>query len=266
MENSIKNLLKLGTIGFGYRDWEGGFYPIGLPTREYLKFYNRTFNALEIDTTFYGTPKAETVARWNNDTSEDFTFCVKTPRVITHQMGLVGTRGLMSEFCDSLRPFADKLGAILIQFPPRFTASNMQSLENFLQEIPDDLRYAIEFRNPSWYSNETAELLSSYRACWVITDYPGLPMDIHQTTDFLYIRWIGEHGSYTPHSHERVDKSEKLILWWKQIEPYLTNVKVFYGFFNNDYTGFAAGTCKRFMKMIGLEVAENKFPEQTSFL
>jgi uncharacterized protein YecE (DUF72 family) len=266
MENSVENLLKIGTIGFGYSDWDGSFYPSGLPTREYLKFYSQKFNALEIDTTFYGTPKAETVARWNADTDENFTFCVKTPRTITHQMGLIGTRGLMSEFSDSVRPFGDKLGAILIQLPPRFTVRNTEILHNFLQEIPNDLRFAIEFRNLSWYTKDTFQLLSNYDVGWVITEYPGLPLNIWRTTDFLYIRWIGEHGAYTPHTHERVDKSSQLEWWWDQIQPHLNHIKAFYGFFNNDYAGFAAGTCKKFMKVIGLPVQENIYPEQKSFL
>lgn len=266
MENSIKKLMKLGTIGFGYRDWEGSFYPNGLPTRDYLKFYNRIFNALEIDTTFYGTPKAETVTRWIRDSRKNFTFCVKTPRMITHQMGLIGTRGLMSEFCDSIRPFGNKLGAVLIQMPPSFTISNFSILNNFLNEIPTDLRFAIEFRDISWYSKETSQLLSDYKVCWVTTEYPGLPMDIWKTTDFLYIRWIGKHGSYTPHTHERVEKSSRLVWWWDQIQPSLIDMNAIYGFFNNDYAGFAVGTCKKFMKIIGLPIQEKHFPEQKSFL
>jgi uncharacterized protein YecE (DUF72 family) len=266
MENSVKNLLKIGTIGFGYRDWEGNFYPPGLPTRDYLKFYNRIFNAVELDTTFYGTPRAETVSRWIADTNDDFTFCAKTPRSITHQMGLIGTRGLMSEFCDSMRQFGNKLGAVLLQLPPSFTTSRMNHLINFLQELPDDLRFAIEFRNQSWYSEETAQLLSSYKICWVISEYPDLPMDIRQTTDFLYIRWIGENGRYSSHTHERIDQSAQLVVWWNQLQAHLKSVNVIFGFFNNDYAGFAAGTCKKFMKIIGLSGEEANTPEQRSFL
>lgn len=264
MDNNVKNLVKLGTIGFGYRDWEGVFYPEGLPTREYLKFYNRHFNALEIDTTFYGSPKAETVNRWVADTDDDFIFCVKTPREITHTMGLVGTRGLMSEFCDSIRLFGGKLGAILIQLPPSFTISRSAVLINFLQEIPSDLRFAIEFRNPSWYTDDTAQLLTDHNVCWVISEYPGLPMDIRKTSDYLYIRWIGEHGKYRPHTHERIDKSQQLMSWWANIKPFLDTIQVFYGFFNNDYAGFAAGTCEKFMKIVGLPIEENNRPKQQS--
>jgi uncharacterized protein YecE (DUF72 family) len=179
-------------------------------------------------------------------------------------MGLIGTRGLMSEFCSSIRLFGKKLGAVLIQLPPGFTTSRFNVLKMFLEEIPDDLRFAIEFRNPTWYTDDTVQLLSSFNVCWVTSEYPGLPMDIRKTTDFLYVRWIGEHGKYKPHTHERVDKSQQLELWWANIQPYLDDVQAFYGFFNNDYTGFAAGTCKKFMKIVGLPAEENNLPKQQS--
>jgi uncharacterized protein YecE (DUF72 family) len=260
----MKNLLKIGTIGFGYRDWEGFFYPSGLPTRDFLKFYNRTFNAVELDTTFYGAPKSDTVNRWISDTEMDFKFCVKTPRQITHQLGLVGTQELMSEFCDSIRPFSNKLGAVLIQLPPGFTSNQVNTVDSFLQELPGDLRFAIEFRNISWYSDETFQLLSKYGVCWVATEYPGMPANIRQTTNFLYIRWIGEHGSYKPHTYERVDKTAQLEQWWDQIQTHLDSIESLYGFFNNDYAGFAAATARRFMGIIGLPVQENNIPGQRS--
>lgn len=57
----------LGTMGFSYKDWIGVFYPQGLPVRDYLNYYSRIFNAAEIDSTFYGIPKEETVQRWAAD-------------------------------------------------------------------------------------------------------------------------------------------------------------------------------------------------------
>jgi uncharacterized protein YecE (DUF72 family) len=162
----------------------------------------------------------------------------------------------------SIRPFEKNSG----QHYPTTTELHQKSLQCFKylpQEVPS-LKFAIEFRHPSWYSEETAQLLSDRGVCWVITEYPGLPMDLRQTTDFLYIRWIGEHGKYHPHTHERVDKTNQLELWWNQIKPFLNNIHAFYGFFNNDYAGFAAGTCK-FMKIVGFDIEENNILNNKAF-
>lgn len=262
MDNLLKNKLKLGTIGFGYQDWNGEFYPSGMPTRDYLRYYSRNFNAVEIDTTFYGSPKAETVHRWISDAKNDFIFCIKMPRSITHQMGLIGTRGLVSEFCDAARLFGDKLGVILIQLPPRFTADSVNVLDTFLRELPNDFRFAVEFRDVSWYTKTTEKLLTKHNICWVITEYPSLPMDIRRTSEFLYIRWIGKHGSYDHHTFERKDMTSQLEWWWDQIISHLGDINLFYGFFNNDYAGYAVGTSKKFKKLVGITEEEEMIPKQ----
>ena len=76
----------LGTMGFSYPDWAGTFYPDTLAQRNYLGHYSRFFNAVEIDSTFYGTPRLTTVKRWATSTPADFRFCPKTPRMITHEV------------------------------------------------------------------------------------------------------------------------------------------------------------------------------------
>src|SRR5512145_2142009 len=100
----------LGTMGFGYKDWQGVFYPAGVGTRDYLGFYSRIFNAVEMDTTFYGIPRLSTVEGWGASTPEGFTICAKTPRLITHELELVGASGYMKEFTDTMRSLGDKLG------------------------------------------------------------------------------------------------------------------------------------------------------------
>ena len=65
----------IGTMGFGYRDWQGAFYPDKLPKGQQLAYYAGRFNALEMDSTFYGTPKADAVARWRETTPDGFIFC-----------------------------------------------------------------------------------------------------------------------------------------------------------------------------------------------
>jgi uncharacterized protein YecE (DUF72 family) len=242
----------LGTIGFSYKDWVGAFYPIGTTQRGYLSYYSKIFNSVELDTTFHSIPQLKTVQSWSITTPSEFKFCFKTPRVITHELGLKGAQGLMNEFIESLSPLQGKMGPILIQLPPSYTQENYTLLNDFLYGLPPYHQYAIEFRHPSWYNQKTKQLLTQYRVCWVSIDYPNLPVQIELTADFLYVRWIGINGLYQRHTHERVDKTNQLISWMKMIKPFLEQIPTVYGFFNNDYAGFAAGTCKRFMLLAGL--------------
>jgi uncharacterized protein YecE (DUF72 family) len=135
-------------------------------------------------------------------------------------------------------------------------------LAEFLDFLPHTHRYAIEFRHPSWYNERTANLLSAHQICWVSSDFPNIPRQVTPTASFLYIRWVGINNTYHIHSYERVDKSVDLRWWLNLITPYLRQVPIVYGFFNNDYAGFAAGTCKRFMQIAGLGVVDDNLISQ----
>jgi uncharacterized protein YecE (DUF72 family) len=252
----------LGTIGFSYKDWVGGFYPPGTPQRAYLPYYCQVFNSVELDTTFHSIPRAAIVQSWAALTPDDFKFCVKTPRLITHDLGLTGAQGLMDEFLEAILPIKEKMGPILIQFPPSFTQAKLGLLEVFLRTLPEVYQYAVEFRHASWYKEATSQLLSHYHIGLVAIDYPQLPMQINLTADFIYIRWIGINNRYHFHSFEREDTSSQLHWWLHEIEPNLESVSHIYGFFNNDYAGFAAGTCLRFKKLAGFIGPEEQPPMQ----
>jgi len=252
----------LGTIGFSYKDWLGSFYPAGMNQRGYLPFYSRVFNCVELDTTFHSIPRQSIVQAWASSTPADFRFSLKTPRLVTHDLGLVGAQGAMLEFIASIQPLGDKLGPILIQLPPKYAQDKLNLLNDFLSPLPRSIRYAIEFRHISWYNEKTVELLTQHQVCWVATDYPNLPRQINLTTDFLYIRWIGNNGMYQHHTHERVDKTSQLKWWLDAIHPFEEHVPAIYGFFNNDYAGFAAGTCRRFKQLAGFPDEEQNLPIQ----
>jgi uncharacterized protein YecE (DUF72 family) len=259
----------LGTMGFGYKDWKGVFYPQGTETADFLGYYSRIFNSVEMDTTFYGTPRAATVEGWAAATPDGFKFCAKTPRIITHELELVGAAGYMQEFTDAIRHLGDKLGVILVQLPPSFDVTHHLALAAFLEELSQtarDIPVAVEFRHRSWFTpesgSETRDLLRSRGVCWAATEYPHTPGVIVPTTDFLYLRWIGQHGTYDHHNFERVDKTSELTRWLQAIREVESRVKRVYGFFNNDYAGFAAGTCNRFKEIAGLPVESFTPPEQ----
>lgn len=261
----------IGTMGFSYADWSGVFYPPDMPTRNYLAYYSRIFNAAEIDSTFYGTPRVETVRRWAAVTPPGFKLCLKTPRQVTHDLGLLNAGAEMAAFLETVRLLEDRLGVILIQFPPSFTAERSGELVAFLHTLPPDLAFAVEIRDPSWYTPESSaaydqaafvDALCELGVAWAATEYPGLPRRIVPTADFLYVRWIGQHGTYKSHTHERVDLTDQLREWLGVLSREQAHFDALYGFFNNDYAGFAPGTANRFKALAGLPLADLRPPQQ----
>lgn len=253
---------RLGTMGFSYKDWNGVFYPDGMSSRDRLAYYSRIFEAVELDSTFYGTPREEYVERWAAVTPPNFTFCAKTPREITHERRLEDSGERMGKFLSTMRLLGDKLGVILIQLPPDMTFGHIHKLAVFLRELPDNLRFAVEFRHPSWHATATGQLLENHNVCWASTDYKFLPQRVFVTTDFVYIRWIGRHGQYELKDHERVDLTPRLQEWWEDIQNRSESIQALYGFFNNDYAGHAPATCNRFKEIAGLPTKQLRPPQQ----
>ncbi len=252
----------LGTMGFSYSAWKGVFYPAGAPVSDYLAYYSRAFNAVELDTTFYAVPRPAVVEQWASAVPAGFRFAAKTPRLITHEMGLADAGQFMDEFLEVMRRLGDRLGVILIQLPPGYTVEHRPRLEKFLGGLPEDIRFAVEFRHRTWYTPATAELLAARRIAWAATEYPHLPQQLTSTTDLLYIRWLGQRGSFRQYDREQVDRTPRLAWWWEQVQSHLGQTQAVYGFVNNDYAGYAPATCNRFKTLAGLPVKTVHQPEQ----
>src|SRR5215208_4261581 len=95
---------RIGTIGFGYADWQDVFYPPEVKSADYLSFYAKHFDTLELDTTFHAVPTPDRVRRWAGAVPERFRFCVKTPKDVTHAPTPLSRRtDAMLEFLDVVR-------------------------------------------------------------------------------------------------------------------------------------------------------------------
>ena len=256
----------IGTMGFNYKQWIGPFYPDGLAARLHLTYYAQRLNALEMDSTFYGTPTTKAVRRWASVVPVDFKICPKMPRAITHENRLVASGELTAEFLDRMRLLGDKLGPILIQFPPDFTMAEASALIKFLPQLPHDLRFVFEFRHRSWAKTETAVLLQTYNICWAAVDYIYMPKDIVPTTDFLYLRFLGLRGRFPDKNRQIVDRSADLEQWWQNLKPHLGRLQSIFAFFNDDYSGFSPQTCVHFKETIGLEPGEIRPMQQGRLL
>ena len=260
----MANSWYLGTMGFSYKDWSGPFYPADLAAGKYLQYYGRYFNAVEVDSTFYGTPRRETIQRWKAVTPDNFRFCLKTPREITHDFKLSGAQAFdsMLNFLEAASLLEDKLGAILLQFAPSYQIDQMETLDHFLARLPDRYRYAVEFRHQSWFQADTVECLKDYGISWASTEYPNLPEHTNFFTDHIYIRWIGRHGRFQKHTQEQLDMAPSLQNWKTRFHDTLTENQVIFGFFNNDYAGFAPATCNKFKELMCLPYRNFDRPKQ----
>lgn len=257
----------IGTMGFSYPDWRGVFYPRELGSQRFLSYYSRIFNSLEIDSTFYGIPRKSTVLGWKHTVPADFTFCLKTPQAITHRAGLEGAGQLFLEFITAARYLEGNLGAILLQFPPSFRSDKLHVLGDFLARLPAGIRCAVELRHQSWYtagssSQSVGELLKQLKVCWASIEYPDVPGSIMKTSDFLYLRWIGQHGTFQQHDSERLDRTQNMQGWLEKIARLEPQVEAVLGFFNNDYAGFAVGSALRFKQLASLPIVEVAQPVQ----
>ena len=79
---SLQDKVKIGCSGWSYKGWSGIFYSPELPAKDYLRFYSRVFDSVEIDSSFYRIPNASMIEQWKRATPDGFTFCPKLPKKI----------------------------------------------------------------------------------------------------------------------------------------------------------------------------------------
>ena len=149
-----------GTSGFAYAQWKPQFYPAKLPANKFLEHYAQRLNAVEINYTFRHMPAAKTLESWVVATPQEFVFALKAHMRITHILRLKNAEEATSIFLGSIDPLrsARRLGPVLFQLPPQMRCET-GVLAAFLENLPEDLRYAFEFRHASWLVDEVYRLL-----------------------------------------------------------------------------------------------------------
>ena len=199
--------LYLGTSGFAYEEWRGPFYPPGLKQKDMLPFYAGRFRSVEINYTFRQQASERTLSAWREATADGFLFTLKAHQRITHQLRLADADEAVSRFLDRARVLGPRLGPILFQCPPSLRFDR-RLIEGFLAYLPPTVRFAFEFRHPSW--EEARELLAAQGAAWCVAeteDRPAPPEPLDGTPfTFLRLRkedytedelraWAGRIGS-----------------------------------------------------------------------
>ena len=242
--------LYLGTSGWSYADWEGTLYPVGTPPTGRLVEYVKHFATVEVDSTFYGTPKRSTVERWREVAPEGFLFAAKFPQEVTHERNLVNSRSEAESFVRTMQALEDRLGPLLLQLPPDFTVEGMEVLNAFLRELPEGPRYAVEVRHRSWIGSDLPKLLRERGAALTLVDYPKMPRQEEATTDFAYIRWLGNRREFpSGHTHLKKDRDDDLLWWASVVDRFLGEGKTVFAYANNHYQNHSPSTVEQFLEI-----------------
>jgi uncharacterized protein YecE (DUF72 family) len=227
--------LRIGTSGWSYPSgrgtWNGVFYPAsrskktGTAGFDELRYYAERFDTVEVNSSFYGTPRPEVTRGWAARTPQGFEFAVKLYQKFTHPrmfreaalerapgsggvlLDLLAqvTQSDIDEFRAAIEPLASagKLGALLAQFPPSFKATpQSQDYLSSLLRAFEDYRVAVELRHKSWSDRlgETLALLNAHDSAFVQIDEPKFRLSIAQNylpnvTSFYYMRLHGRNGA-----------------------------------------------------------------------
>jgi uncharacterized protein YecE (DUF72 family) len=224
----------VGCSGWNYSDWRGRFYPQKLPTSRWLEAYARTFDTVEVNSTFYRLASRKAVERWVEQTPPSFVFALKASRYLTHIRRLRDMGRGIRRFYAPLAPLLEsgRVGPILWQLPETFHRDD-DALGFALERLPEG-RHCFEFRHPSWFEPAVLELLHDHGVALVIGDHPQRPFQaIELTTDWTFVRFHygrrGRNGNYS---------TAELETWKRRLAAWRARAEVF-AYFNNDWQGFA---------------------------
>jgi uncharacterized protein YecE (DUF72 family) len=197
-------------------------------------------------------------------TPDKFEFSVKELETITREKKLgEGSVELFNEFLDKTAPLkkADKLGAILLQMSPNFTVDDFRNAESFLDKLPRDYDYALEFRHASWQTEGAPELLKHYNIASVITDSPDPKLRFLAepivTADHAFIRFHGRNKGFW---YNYLYSKKELEPWAEKVNKIIKDPKVkkLRIYFNNHYGGKAVLNALQFKEMIGEKLSKEQ--------
>jgi uncharacterized protein YecE (DUF72 family) len=162
----------VGCAMWNHAPWQGRYLPRSLPARERLSAYASWCNAVEGNTTFYATPAPDTVRTWAAQTSPDFRFILKLPKLLTHQQRLTGGDDELRAFLTAIEPLGPRVHALWVQLPPSFGPGDLDVLDGFLRRLPGQYRHCVEVRDPAFFEDSSSleATLGHSGAEWVTFD------------------------------------------------------------------------------------------------
>jgi uncharacterized protein YecE (DUF72 family) len=207
--------LHVGAPAWGYKEWIGKIYPPKTKAKDFLKYYSQNFNSIELNSTHYTNPALETIKLWKSQVPENFKFCPKVSKKISH-LGGMNNGLIVKEFFDLMRNFDERLGVIFLQLSENFSPKRSYELRNFIKYYPKDIKLSIEFRHPDWFKdeNDIFNVLQDNNISLAISDTAGRRDVVYPriTADHIIVRFVGNDLHHS--DFERIDAwIEKLKEW-----------------------------------------------------
>lgn len=226
----------IGTSGWSYKDWMEIFYPKNLKSTDWLPHYAKTFDCTEINSSFYRLPLKQTVINWVNKVPEEFLFCPKMSRYLTHIKRLKEPEEPLERFFSIFEPMKKQMGPILIQLPKTvsFNYDTTEYLYRLLKERYSTYSFAMEVRHESWMTDESYTLMAKYDIAFVISHSGNhFPYAEVVTSKNIYFRFHGPGTLYnTKYDDTTMEMYAELFKKWV-IEGHELWI-----FFNNDWFGY----------------------------
>ena len=202
------------------------------------------------------------VKNWVKTTPDNFRFTAKFPKVITHDKILVDVKEDVERFLENIEPLEKKTLALLIQLPPSLEIMpGLEGLRNLLPLLDDRFRYAVEVRHQSWFQDLAYNFFADNKLCLVWSQLAKIRTPPIVTTDFLYVRFIGDR-SIDEKDFGKIQKDRVLEMsnWVEQIKNVeggkergrRSEVRDAMIAPNNHYAGFGPGTVNIFRNMVGM--------------
>ncbi len=205
----------VGCAKWGRKEWLGLIYPPKTKEKDFLSEYVKHYNSIELNAVFYSIPKEEQILKWKAmaESNDDFVFCPKISRAITHLKRLNNAQAETDWFLKAISAFGDKLGPCFLQLGENFGPKSYAVLETYLKSLPKDFRIFIEVRHPDWFvqgddRDKLFSLLADLNIGAAITDASGRRDCLHMElpTPKAFIRFVGNGGKFIQSDKERVDE------------------------------------------------------------
>lgn len=218
-QKTSKPTLYIGPPIWANKDWIGKIYPSNAKDSNFLYYYTRQFNTIELNVTHYQIPTLETIQRWKEAATEGFKFCPKFPQIISHDRQLIGCEALTEQFCKAILGLNEHLGMTFLQLSPYFEPKKLKILENYLKSLPKNFPISVEFRHPNWFNDtktwtKTCEMLAEMKVGTVISDVAGRRDVLHSTLTIpnLTLRFVG--NELHPTDYTRVNEWNNHLINW----------------------------------------------------